>query len=41
MATIRDGKIVDARDNWDRLKMMMEIGAVKPVNTQLAQTFSS
>ena len=38
MATIRDGKIVDARDNWDRLKMMMEIGAVEPVKTQLAKT---
>src|SRR5262249_13544269 len=37
MATIRDGKIVEARDNWDRLKMMMEIGAVEPVKTQLAQ----
>ena len=39
MATIRDGKIVDARDNWDRLKMMMEIGAVETVKTPaLAQT---
>jgi len=38
MAIIRDGKIVEGWDNWDRLKMMTEIGAVEAVKAPLAKT---